>query len=201
MNMDDSTLDTLLRRSAPSTAPADPAVEANLLAMVDDARHKARPARRRRRALWFVAIPAIPALALALTAGIDERLSPDLTIPVTYTTDTGYSESCSIFVFNGEINWIEVSFTAVAYLSTQNWDGIGQRIYQQALIEEAAIRQQVADRDPAVAATSDGLTMPDESQIQQAAWYRAEDRLVAVTVPAKDGDLWGRNSDCSGRLH
>jgi hypothetical protein len=201
MNMDDPTLDTLLRRSAPSPAPADPAVEANLLAFVDDARHRAQPARRRRRALWFVAIPAVPALALALTAGIDERLSPDLTIPVTYTTDTGYSESCSIFVFNGEVSWIEVSFTAVDYLSKQNWDGIGERIYQQALIEEAAIRQQVADRDPAVAITSDGLTMPDESQIQQAAWNNAEGRLVSGIVPTRPGDHWGGDTDCSGRLH
>jgi hypothetical protein len=201
MNMDDSTLDALLRRSAPSPAPADLAVDANLLAIVDHARRAAQPARRRRRALWLVAIPAVPALALALTAGIDERLSPDLTIPVTYTTDTGYTESCSIFVFNGEINWIEVSFTAVDYLSAQDWDGIGQRIYQQALVEEVAIRQQVADRDPAVAVTSDGLTMPSETQIQEAAWNIAEGQLTSGTVPTKPGDHWGGDTDCSGRLH
>lgn len=199
--MDDPTLDSLLRRSAPSGWPADPAAEANLLAMVDDAHRKARPARRLRRALWLGAIPAVPALALALTAGVEERLAPDLTIAVSYTTDTGYSESCSIFVFNGEINWVEESFTAVDYLSRQNWDGIGQRIYEQALIEEATLARQAAAGDPAVAITSDGLTMPDAATIERMAWSVAEGKLVDKTVPAKDGDHWAGDTDCSGRLH
>ncbi len=115
--MDDSKLDTLLRRSAPSTISESPMVEATVLALVEQAEVNSRPARRRRRALWVAAIPAAPILVLGLTAGIEERLAPDLTIPIAYTTDTGVPVRCSVFLFNGEINWVEVSFTAVDYLS------------------------------------------------------------------------------------
>lgn len=199
MNMDDSRLDTLLRRSAPATATDHPAVEANVLALVADTEVRARPARRRRRALWIAAIPTVPLLAFGLTAGLEARLAPDLTIPVAYTTDTGTEVSCSIFVFNGEIAWVEQSFTAVDYLGAQDWSGIGQRIYAQALVEERDLTQRAEAGDLSVSV--DGATMPDAATIEKMAWSIAENDLVDKTVPAQDGDHWGGDTDCSGQLH
>lgn len=202
--MDDPTLDDMLRRSAPATAATDPSVEAPLLALVDDAEANARPARRRRRALWIAAIPALPALALGLTAGIQDRMVPDLTIPVSYTTDTGIPVSCSIRLFNGEIYSVEVSFVAVDYLRDQDWDGIGPRIYARALIEEADLTQRVQQDDRATATNSDGTVQPDAATIEITAWNIAEGHLVGGSVPETvlhPGDQWGEDSDCSGRLH
>jgi hypothetical protein len=197
--MDDSSLDTLLRRSAPPTVGDHPAIEANVLALVSEAHEKAQPARRRRRALWIAAVPAVPLLALGLTAGIQDRLAPDLTIPVAYTTDTGTPVSCSIYVFNGEINWVEVSFAGVDYLSKQDWTGIGQRIYSRALTEEANLTRLAQQNDPSV--SPDGVTPPDAATIEVMAWNLAETDLVDGIVPTKPGDHWGGDSDCSGQLH
>lgn len=199
--MDDSTLDTLLRRSAPATGTATdhPAVEAAALALVADAEVRARPARRVRRALWIAAIPTVPLLAFGLTAGLEARLAPDLTIPVAYTTDTGTDVSCSIFVFNGEIAWAEQSFTAVDHLSDQDWTGIGQRIYARALVEEQDLTRRAQAGDLSV--SLDGTTMPDAATIERMAWSIAETDLVDKTVPAQDGDHWGGDTDCSGQLH
>lgn len=199
--MDDPTLDNLLRRSAPATAATDPSVESNLLALVNDAEANARPARRRRRALSIAAIPAVPAFALGLTAGIQDRMVPDLTIPVSYTTDTGIPISCSIDLFNGELYSVEFSFVAVDYLSNQDWDGIGQRIYTQALIEEADLTQRVQQNDPATATSSDGAVQPDAATIEITAWNIAEAHLVDVPETLlHPGDNWASNSDC-GQLH
>jgi len=197
--MDDSTLDTMLRRTAPAVTHDDSAVEATVLAMTGDAERRARPIRRRRRALWVAAIPVVPVMALGLTAGIQDRLAPDLIIPVSYTTDTGVTENCEIDVFNGEEYWVEVSFTAVDYLSKQNWDGIGQRIYTLALTKEAAITQQAAAGD--ISVSVDGVNMPTPAQIQQQAWNLAAGDLTDGIVPAEPGDHWGGDSDCSGQLH
>lgn len=202
--MDDPTLDNLLRRSAPATAATDPSVEASLLALVNDAEANVRPARNRRRAVWIAAIPAVPALTLGLTAGIQDRMAPDLTIPVSYTTDTGIPVSCSIYLFNGELYSVEVSFVGVDYLSDQDWDGIGQRIYEQALIEEADLTQRVQQGDPATTTSSDGAVQLDAATIEITAWNIAEGHLVDGSVPETvlhPGDNWASDSDCSGQLH
>ncbi|MCC6271010.1 MAG: hypothetical protein IT190_07010 [Microbacteriaceae bacterium] len=197
--MDDTRLDTLLRHSAPAVVPEHSGIEATVLALVAETKVKARPVRRRRRALWVAAIPAVPVLALGLTAGIQDRLAPDLTIPITYTTDTGVPVSCSVFVFNGEISWVEVSFTAVNYLSKQNWSGIGQRIYEQALIEEANLTRLADEGNLSV--SLDGENPPTAAVIETMAWNIAEGKLIDSTVPTKPGDHWGGDSDCSGQLH
>lgn len=197
--MDDTGLDTILRRSAPAGPPEHSGLEATVLALVADTKVTARPARRRRRALWIAAIPAVPLLALGLTAGIQDRLAPDLTIPISYTTDTGVPVSCSVFVFNGEISWVEVSFTAVNYLSKQDWSGIGQRIYKQALIEEADLTRLAQEGKLSV--SSDGGNPPTAAAIETMAWNIAEGKLIDDKVPTNPGDHWGGDSNCSGQLH
>lgn len=197
--MDDTRLETLLRRSAPAVAPEHSGIEATVLALVAETKVKARPARRRRRALWVAAIPAVPLLAFGLTAGFQDRLAPDLTIPIAYTTDTGVPVSCSVFVFNGEISWVEVSFAAVNYLSKQNWSGIGQRIYEQALIEETDLTRLAQEGNLSV--SPDGGNPPTAAAIETMAWNIAEGKLVDGTFPANFGDNWGGDSDCSGQLH
>ncbi|MDF2563046.1 MAG: hypothetical protein K0R99_4492 [Microbacterium sp.] len=57
----------------------------------------------------WVAVPvlALPGIALASTAGTDPRMIPDFEIPISYVTDTGREVSCSIELFNGEMNYVE----------------------------------------------------------------------------------------------
>ncbi|WP_204533952.1 hypothetical protein [Arthrobacter tumbae] len=114
-----------------------------------------------------------------LTGSTDDRPVPDFTIPVSYTTDTGRELSCSIDLYNGEMNNVVTSTAAVDYLRAQNWSGIGQRIYDKALVYESA-------GDPN-------------------AWVSAEIDLTAGQLPdgvlkQGDGGL-GSSSDCSGELH
>ena len=103
------------------------------------------------------------------------------------------------FVFNGEMNWVEDSFTAVDYLGKQNWSGIGQRIYEQALVEEADLTRLAQKGD--LTMFGDGVTVPDAAAIETMAWNMAQGKLVTDTVPTETGDHWGGDSDCSGQLH
>jgi hypothetical protein len=200
LTMDESELDTRLRQSRPRV-DADAATSVTLRAMVAGARDDAQPIRKRRRRLWLAAIPAVPALAFALTAGVEARLAPDLTIPVHYVTDTGVQVSCSIFLFNGEIYWQEVSFSELNYLRKQNWAGVGERIYQDALIQDSKLSRAAAEVPPSpIVRQADG-TAPDERTIERMAWSLAESDIVKVPESDMSYGGYGGDSDCSGQLH
>lgn len=190
--MDESQLESRLARSAPA-APQPPGIDDSVRAMVSEARDLARPARRRRRLVWL-AVPVVPALTFALTAGIDARLVPDLTIPVSYTTQSGTPISCSIFVFNQELFGVETGFRMADALSTQDWSGIGERIYDTALRLEAEYTA-----DP----SSVDLDLSDTSAVQQLAWNAAENEvfMASISVSAlEQAQSWGGDSDCPGLL-
>lgn len=178
--MTEPTIDELLTRSAPSSRISEPGIQVQLHNVVAQSRESARSKLRRTRFRWALApVIVAPAIALATTAGTEARMVPDFTIPVTYTTDTGRTLSCSIDLFNGELGYVEVSTAAVDHLRAQDWTGIGQRIYDTALDYEAA-----GDWAP---------------------WSSAETELVQATVPehlltAATGGL-GSDSDCTGELH
>lgn len=53
---------------------------------------------------------------------------PDFSIPVNYTTDTGTAVSCSIDLFNMEINYVELTTPEVEYLRAQDWTGVGTHL-------------------------------------------------------------------------
>ncbi|MEV7692318.1 hypothetical protein AB0N73_03195 [Microbacterium sp. NPDC089189] len=159
--MDTSPIDTLLRRSAPRGASDDPGVTGELDRIALAARVTATRGRRIRRLSW-VAVPvlAVPVFAFASTAGTDPRLVPDFEIPVSYVTDTGREIECSIEMFNGEMNYVETNVEAVEYMRAQDWDGVGQRIYDRALEIEAVggiSPWQVAENDALMAGAPDDL--------------------------------------------
>lgn len=176
--MNEKTIDDLLTRSAPPRRALEPRIQAQLHALILRSRAQARATKRRTVLRWAMApLIVAPAIALATTAGTEPRMVPDFTIPVTYTTDTGHTLSCSIDFFNGEIDYVEASTAAVDHLRAQDWTGIGQRLYDTALSYEAA---------------GDAW-----------AWNSAMSDLFIATLPEgidSTGGL-GMNSDCTGELH
>lgn len=175
----DTSIDDLLRASAPRRVSTEAMVAAEVDRVGIAARvHAAR--RRRVRRLSWVAVPvlALPGIALASTAGTDPRVIPDLRIPISYVTDTGHHVSCSIELFNGEMDYVETNTTAVELMAAQNWEGVGQRIYEEALTREAA-----GDFAPFFGAAQDVI-------------FAGAD----VYILPGDGGV-GSDTDCTGQLH
>lgn len=176
--MDNSPIDDLLRASAPRRASDDPAVRAELHRVGLAARATGTRHRRIRRLSW-VAVPvlALPALTLAATAGTDPRMVPDYRVSVSYVTDSGREVDCYIAFFNGELDYVETNTEVVDYFRTQDWDDIGQRIYERALELEA--RGQISP------------------------WSTAENDLIVAKAPDElflNGGM-GMDTDCTGELH
>jgi len=195
----DHDFDQMLRRSAPASVGDDPAVRAQLADIAADTRADANVGRRRRmrRIAWLAPVVLVPAMGIALTGGGDPRLTPDFTIPVTYTTGSGATVSCSVEFFNGEEHYVEVSFAGVAYLESQDWTGIGQRIHDEAV-------RLIDARDPVVFAPDDTTGgEPGADVIEWRAWSLAESSLVEGSIPdgvMAAGDHFGSDSDCTGEL-
>lgn len=173
-----TSIDDLLRASAPNPASTDGLIAGEVDRVSVAARAHAERRQRVRRLSW-VAVPvlALPGLALASTAGTDPRMVPDFEIPVSYVTDTGIEISCTLEFFNGELNYVETNTEAVDFIAAQDWEGVGQKIYERALERESA-----------------GLFAP---------WFGAEDDVILAGAGDDlftDGGL-GRDSDCTGQLH
>ena len=153
-----------------------------------------RTRRSKKRLLWIAApVVVLPALAFGLTAGVEARSVPDFTIPITYTTDTGRTISCSIDYFNDETNYAETDFGAVDYLRTQDWTGIGQRIYDNALARVTA-------GDPFLSDPVSGS--PDKTIQEGIAWTSAQLDLIDRTIPISAMTTgYGGEDHCSRELH
>jgi hypothetical protein len=120
---------------------------------------------------------------------------PDFTIPITYTTDTGRTINCSIDFSNGETRWVETEFGAVNYLRAQDWTGLGQRIYDEALARVAA-------GDPELSKPGEDGDVPDQKTVEAYAWTHAETDLTIGTVPREVmGAGFGSYSHCPRELH
>lgn len=196
--MNDDDLTVLLTRSAPASVAKRPAVEAELHNVTESVRRQTVQ-RRRRRAALGVLIPALlaPVAAIGLTAGVETRAIPDYSVPIEFTTLTGERIECSIDYFNGEIAWVEANSNAVDFLKQQNWDNIGQRIYDRAAARIAANDWDVIE---------DGVTIsgdvPDPEMQWSVAWALAEGEFTVWPMPE---DLLlpaglGSNNDCQEQL-
>jgi hypothetical protein len=199
--MTKQSIDELLARSAPPTREQELGTQTTLRAVVAESRESARAVRRPTRTrLWWLAVPilVVPAIAFTTSAGTDVRQVPDFTIPISYTTDTGTEVSCSIDLFNGEIDYVETSTAAVAFLSAQDWAGAGQRIYDAAVVyesDEAWLNSEMNSDGPGLSAAT----------IQWRAWISAEKDVIFRQIPedalvSSTGGL-GSNTDCTGVLH
>lgn len=186
------TIDDLLTQSAPRSRSAQPAVQSALRAVAMESRSIGRAPRHTRSKWWWAATPVVaaPLLLVATTGSSDDGVVPDFTIPISYTTDTGKDISCSMDIFNGESNNVETSTAAVDYLSSQDWIGIGQRIYDRALVYEA-------DRT----LLYEGVESPAVENPRDA-WAKAERELIAIPEGVLDeGDHFGGTARCAGELH
>ena len=194
------TIEDLLSHSAPPTRTLEAGLRSTIRDLSAESRETARAARRPRSRLRWLITPVVlvPAIALGTTAGTEPRQIPDFTIPVLYTTDTGKEVSCSIDLFNGEIDYVETNTTAIDYFRVQDWTGIGQRIYDAALVYENDSAWLASEMN------SDGPDLP-QATIHWRAWVSAEDDLVRAQLP--DGALapgdggYGSDTDCTGELH
>lgn len=179
--MTKQSIDDLLSQSAPPARKSEPGVQYALRRVAMESRERASATRPARSRLWWLAAPAValPMIVISTTGSTDDRPAPDFTIPVSYTTDTGRELSCSIDLYNGEMNNVVTNTAAVDYFRTQDWSGIGQRIY------DAALAYERADHPNAWVTAEHDLTI---------------DQLPAGAVIPGDGGV-GSNSDCTGELH
>lgn len=191
--MSKPTVDELLMTSRPRSFAEDAQVRqqiADLVAETHAADAAGRAPRRRRRLL--IAIPVVGFGALALTAGalVVTSMTPAVTIPISYTTDTGRTVTCSVEAGGGSI--LDPQSTAIGkYLRSQDWSGIGQRVYDRAIANPYAPGPD-ADADIA------------QEEIDNTSWSNAMAALIPGTMPEDliaDWTYTGWSSDCTGELH
>lgn len=191
------TLDELVARSAPPSIADDPGVAVQLRGVVSRSRSVAKASRWRRRAL-SIAVPVLvaPVAVFGLTGGMDERLVPDSTIPIFYTTDTGRTVECSIDFYNPEVLYVETDTHVEDFVNAQDWTGVGQRLYNLAV-------ERLAANDPATWQPNEWPTgvinQPTPEQRDQQAWVLAVDVLIVEPISANTpaSNSWGMSTDCT----
>jgi hypothetical protein len=121
-------IDDLLAASAPRPLSDDPAVRSHVTAMVTESR-----APRRRHSKLVLVIPAVGLGALALTGGalVVNTIDTDVTVPLTITTVTGETVTCSAELGAGAENFID-DFALSAFVRDHDWSNLGQRAYARA---------------------------------------------------------------------
>jgi hypothetical protein len=164
---------------------------AELVANSEVAAGASRQRRRLRNAV--IALPAAAFAGLALTAGavgVDNTLTPDVTILVAYTTDGGRQVDCAIYIEGGSL--LDPGSTVIGdYLEKKDWSGVGQKMYDRAVQISEALSQ----------SKSGPLSDADRDQW---AWYTAEDQLTVRSVPSDmlvKGEHAVSISTCTGELH
>jgi hypothetical protein len=129
--MDDTELNRLLTpRDSWAESPA--LLDAMLDRVAKDAATRHSRPRKRRRGLLITAVSAalvgIGALATAATVYVAPNFTPDVVIPISYTTDHGTDVECTYSL--AITSWDGTNVTeAKAWISAHDWTGIGQRGY------------------------------------------------------------------------
>jgi hypothetical protein len=198
-------VDEVLSGSSPAFAPSV-ATEAALDALVLEARSAGGGKRgtRRRRALWLV--PGAVFAVGALTAGalvIDQVTRVEEPIAVEYTTDTGVTVSCTAYV---ESSVFAPQLAAVTeFYKTHDFTdtGIGQRIYEYALVLTGD-KQGTPDVLPAsVTWLPDGsYEFDDDRGALRHSMLSFLVHDVILELGLYQGNVQsGFSSDCTGQLH
>jgi hypothetical protein len=206
-------LDAELRASAPRKLSEDVTTRARLREMVASTRVDAAALKLklRHRRLIF----GIPAAALGialLTAGslvVVRDLMPQIeTIPIVYTTDTGKTISCHATIDGGGDNATTTQEIA-DFVKSQDWDGVGQKIYDYAIAHpwepnpkdswtDAAGKIHKGD-PPMTAAQRDNTSWDDAMSV-----YIPGPIPKGILATEKGSTMvsWGWGSqDCTGVLH
>ena len=198
-------IDEALRRSDPwKLAPDDPTARTAVELAADARIEVAASGRRRsRRALWTVPVAAIGGLALSAGALLlaDNLLRTELPIPIEYTTDSGRTITCLATIEGGSY-FAPREDDVVAYYRGRDFTGIGQRIYDYALVlaGEKEATPEVFPRSSTVAGADDGSHYPEESAFSYSLTsFLLLDAILDMGIDGS-GDSW-LHTDCTGDLH
>lgn len=141
-----------------------------------------------------MAVLTAGAILIPLTLRVDGvKVQPDVEIPIVYTTDTGVDVSCREQIFFGEPGDRSDDYMRIAeFMSSHDWTGIGQRIYEEALANP-------------IIPEADGGTEP---QFDEATFSSATSRLIEAEIPPSLQEAWSEEgftyssvTDCRGDLH
>lgn len=188
--MSKPSVDELLRGSTLSYEPSI-ATRAALESLVDASRTEVMlsRAKRRRRSFWL--IPGAVVAAGALTAGaavFAPYFDPDVRIPIEYVTDTGVEVSCTYALRVGSVVGGE-NLELREWLTSQDWSGVGQRIYQDAVA------------NPFIPGEDDEGEWTAEL-VDSVSFFNAMGRQTGVPEGLTVfGDEIAGTSDCTGQLH
>jgi len=178
------TIDELLRASAPRDVYDEPGMRERVAGAV------ALQPKKRRKA-WVVVPVAVFGVA-ALTAGaivVDDVMTMDVEIPLTYVTATGNTYECDVKV--GGASLLDPKGAAIAnWYRDQDWSSFGQKVYEKAITV-----------DPADAGLDTGEY--SQAEIDNYAWGSALGEMIGK-VPASVGGSefsTGAQWDCAGLLH
>lgn len=196
-------VDEVLSESGPAFAPSV-ATNAALDALVIETRAAATTGRvRRRKAVWIV--PGVVLALGALTAGalvMDRVTRVEEPIAIQYVTDTGVTVSCTATV---ESSAFTPDMAAVTdYYKTHDFSntGIGQRIYEYALVLAGDKVGTPADLPTSTAWLPDENFEPYDDQLalgDSMLAFLVND--VVLELGIYDGGQGGISSDCTGQLH
>jgi hypothetical protein len=201
-------VDEVLSGSSPAFVPSV-ATEAALDALVLESRNAGlgHRTRHRKRLLWLV--PGAVVAVGALTAGAvvaDQMTRLDVPIAVEYTTDTGVKVSCTAHIasslFSPRLAEVTEYYTTHEFAA----DGIGQRIYNYALVLNGEKEGTPADLPDSVA------WLPGDEHDGGWGPYGARSALtwsmfafiiddVRLELGLPGGGASSMDSDCTGRLH
>ncbi|MDW4572451.1 hypothetical protein R8Z57_06605 [Microbacterium sp. M3] len=188
-----------LAEADPAT-PSDPKVRELVRSMSVEAeraiRSNRRPFWRRRR----VIIPTLVVGALTLAgAAVVVPLSlwvngtqvDVVNIPINYTTDTGVQVSCRYGIYFGDpANRTEADEELTEFVENHDWDGIGQRIYDEAMA------------NPFVPGPNDDWEVDNQELRDNFSFTRALS-VIWTEIPEelqKSGQSAGGTTDCKGQL-
>lgn len=208
--MSKRTVDEVLSGSSPTFVPSV-ATEAALDALVLESRNAGadRGQRHRKRLLWLV--PGAVVAVGALTAGAvvaDQMTRLDVPIAVEYTTDTGVTVSCTAHIASSLFSPRLAEVTE--YYKTHEFaaDGIGQRIYNYALVLTGERTGTPADLPNSVGwLPGDGSSPEWEPQSARSALTESMLDFIVLDVENELGLAAGRGgaaemqTDCTGQLH
>lgn len=189
-----------LAEADPAT-PSDPRVRELVRSMSVEAereiRSNRRPFWRRRR----VIIPTLVVGALTLAgAAVVVPLSlwvngtqvDVVNIPINYTTATGVQVSCRYgFFFGDPANRTEADEELTEFVENHDWDGIGQRIYDEAMA------------NPFVPGPNDDWEVDNQELRDSHTFILATSRAIWAEIPPElqqQSGSAGSTSDCRGQL-
>lgn len=191
--MSKPSLDEILRGSKEPSPGDNSRVRARVAEIVANAQVIATPRRRRGIRTSWVALPLVGMGILALTGGalvVDNALTPNVVVPISYTTDVGRTIECTISIEGGSL-FNPGSSALTDQLRNRDWTGVGQLMYERAVHLSEAL------------STTPGHDLTDVER-DQWAWYSAESQLTTLSVPehlVPEGDHAVSTSDCTGELH